>query len=48
MKKLIAILFTGLVFLSFGGKILKAGNAEETRNETGKSLDQLFKEVFKC
>lgn len=36
------------VFLSFGGKILKAGNAENTRNETGKSLDELFREVFRC
>lgn len=36
------------VFLSFGGEILKSGNAEETRNETGKSLDELFKEVFRC
>ena len=36
------------VFLSFGGQILRSGNAEETRNESGKSLDQLFKEVFKC
>lgn len=35
-------------FLSYGGKILKSGNAEEVRNETGKSLDQLFKEVFRC
>lgn len=36
------------VFLTFGGKILKAGNAEETRNESGKSLDELFREVFRC
>lgn len=36
------------MFLSYGGKILCSGNAEVTRNETGKSLDQLFKEVFKC
>ena len=36
------------LFLSYGGKVLCAGNAEITRNETGKSLDQLFKEVFKC
>lgn len=36
------------VFLSFGGAILRAGNAEETRNEYGKSLDELFREVFKC
>ena len=36
------------VFLSYGGNILLSGNAEETRNETGKSLDELFKEVFRC
>lgn len=36
------------VFLSFGGKILRAGNAEETRNESGKSLDELFREEFRC
>ncbi len=36
------------VFLGFGGKILRAGNAEEARNESGKSLDELFKEVFRC
>ena len=36
------------VFLSFGGKILKSGNVEDVRNKTGKSLDELFKEVFRC
>lgn len=36
------------VFMSFGGKILLSGNVEETRNQTGKSLDQLFREVFRC
>lgn len=36
------------VFLSFGGAILRSGNAEEARNESGKSLDELFKEVFRC
>lgn len=36
------------VFLSYGGKILRAGNAEEARNESGKSLDELFREVFRC
>ena len=36
------------IFLGFTGKILRSGNAEETRNETGKSLDELFKEVFRC
>ncbi len=34
------------IFLSYGGQIVKAGNAEDERNESGKSLDQLFKEVF--
>lgn len=36
------------VFLSYGGNIIRSGNAEETRNETGRSLDELFKEVFRC
>lgn len=36
------------VFLSFGGKILNSGSAEQARIESGKSLDQLFREVFKC
>ncbi|MBR3909265.1 MAG: ABC transporter ATP-binding protein [Clostridia bacterium] len=36
------------VFLSFGGTILMSGNAEEARNENSKSLDQLFREVFRC
>ncbi len=36
------------IFLSFGGIIVSAGNAEEARNQSGKSLDELFKEVFRC
>ena len=36
------------VFLGYGGRILRSGNAEEARNESGKSLDELFKEVFRC
>lgn len=36
------------VFLSFGGEILKSGSAEQARVESGKSLDELFREVFKC
>ncbi len=35
-------------FLGYGGNILKSGNAEEARNESGKSLDMLFREVFRC
>jgi ABC-2 type transport system ATP-binding protein len=30
------------------GKILRTGNVDETRMETGKSLDELFREVFAC
>ena len=36
------------VFLGFGGTILNSGNVEATRNETGKSIDELFREVFRC
>ena len=36
-----------LVFLN-QGKVVRYGNADETREETGKSLDELFREVFKC
>ncbi len=36
------------VFMGQGGKILMAGNADEVRAEHGKSLDELFKEVFAC
>ena len=36
------------IFMDYGGKILIQGNADETREESGKSLDHLFREVFKC
>jgi len=36
------------LFMGFGGKILNSGNAEQVRLETGKTLDDLFREVFKC
>lgn len=36
------------IFLSFGGRVLRVGNAEAVRNETGMSLDQLFREEFRC
>lgn len=35
-------------FMANGGRILLAGNAEQTRAERGKSLDDLFREVFAC
>jgi ABC-2 type transport system ATP-binding protein len=34
------------VFLGFGGQIIKAGNAKQTREETGMSLNDYFKEVY--
>jgi hypothetical protein len=36
------------MFISYGGKILKSGNAEEARIENNCSLDELFREVFRC
>ncbi len=35
-------------FMGYGGQILMAGIADEVRAETGKTLDELFKEVFRC
>lgn len=35
------------IFMTYGGTIICSGNAEATRNETGKSLDQLFKEYYR-
>jgi ABC-2 type transport system ATP-binding protein len=36
------------VFMGNGGQILMSGSADETREKYGKSLDELFKEVFAC
>ena len=36
------------MFLTYGGTIVSAGNAEQIRQNTGKSLDALFREVFRC
>ena len=35
------------IFLNHG-RILQTGNADEVRENTGKSLDEQFREVFKC
>ena len=35
------------VFL-YNGKVIRSGSADEVREETGKSLDELFREVFRC
>ena len=36
------------VFLGYGGQIMLSGNADEVRAERGKSLDEIFREVFRC
>ena len=36
------------VFLSYGGKVMLSGNCDAVREKTGKSLDELFREVFRC
>ena len=35
-------------FIGFGGRILLSGDADEIRRERGKSIYELFKEVFRC
>jgi ABC-2 type transport system ATP-binding protein len=35
-------------FMGYGGKILLGGNADEIRQQYGKSLDELFREGFRC
>jgi hypothetical protein len=35
------------VFL-FRGNVVRAGSVDAAREETGKSLDELFREVFRC
>ena len=35
-------------FMGFGGRILLSGVADEVRAEQGKTLDELFREVFRC
>ena len=35
-------------FMTYGGKIIREGNADTVREETGKTLDELFREVFRC
>ena len=36
------------MFITYGGRIVLSGNAEEVRNERGMSLDAIFREEFKC
>ena len=36
------------MFMAYGGHIVCGGNAEQIRQNTGKSLDALFREEFRC
>ena len=35
-------------FMNFGGDIIRAGNVDRVRETTGKTIDELFREVFRC
>lgn len=36
------------MFITYGGKILNSGSVDEARAKNGCSLDEYFKEVFRC
>lgn len=36
------------VFMGYGGRIVMGGIADDVRAQYGRSLDQLFREVFRC
>ena len=35
-------------FMTYGGSIVRMGNADTVREATGKTLDELFREEFRC
>ncbi|MBQ7344029.1 MAG: ABC transporter ATP-binding protein [Clostridia bacterium] len=35
-------------FMTYGGEIVRMGNADTVREATGKTLDELFREEFRC
>jgi len=35
-------------FMTYGGELVRAGNCERVRETTGMSIDDLFREVFRC
>ena len=39
---------TSFFFIGYGGAILRSGSADEVRESEGKSLDELFREEFRC
>lgn len=40
-------IFDEVIMMGYGG-IIMSGNVDELREKNGKSIDQLFREVFKC
>lgn len=36
------------LFMGFGGKIIRSGRVDDVRDAEGKSLDELFREDFRC
>ena len=36
------------VFMGYGGQVLLAGDAKAVREKRGKTLDEIFREVFRC
>lgn len=40
-------IFDEIIMLGFG-RLIMAGGADELRQQTGKSIDQLFREVYRC
>ncbi len=36
------------IFMSYGGKILASGSVDDVRMQRGTSLDEYFREVFRC
>ena len=40
-------ILNGFIFLN-QGRVMRTGYAETVRQQTGKTLDELFREVFRC
>ena len=47
LEEIVERVLDEFVFLS-RGQVLRTGSTDEIREETGKSLDELFREVFRC
>lgn len=40
--------FDSVVMMGYGGKIIEQGDVDTLRTKYGKSVDEIFREVFKC